>query len=82
MTGLASDGSRRGAEVPTDPIATYEQNSSILTVAFRTLSLWLNRWRCRRALEDLAERNNYLMADVGLTHEDALREAAKPFWRA
>lgn len=82
MTGLGSGGSRRGPEVPTGRIATYEQNSSILTVAFRTISVWLNRWRGRRALEDLAERNNYLMADVGLTHEDALREAAKPFWRA
>ncbi len=25
---------------------------------------------------------SYLLADVGLTQEEALREAAKPFWRA
>jgi uncharacterized protein YjiS (DUF1127 family) len=43
--------------------------------------MWLDRMRRRQALQNLAERNNYLLADVGLTQEEALREAAKPFWR-
>jgi uncharacterized protein YjiS (DUF1127 family) len=42
--------------------------------------MWLDRRRRRQALQDLAERS-YLLADIGLTREEALREAAKPFWR-
>jgi uncharacterized protein YjiS (DUF1127 family) len=43
--------------------------------------LWADRRRRRQALEDLAGRER-LLADVGLTREEALREADKPFWRA
>jgi uncharacterized protein YjiS (DUF1127 family) len=38
------------------------------------------RLRLRRALRDLAE-DKHLLNDVGLTREQALEEAAKPFWR-
>jgi uncharacterized protein YjiS (DUF1127 family) len=48
---------------------------------FRTVRLWIARSRQRKALGELAELNNYLLADIGLTREEALREAAKPFWR-
>jgi len=34
----------------------------------------------RTARNDRAERS-YRMADIGLTRKEALREAAKPFWR-
>ncbi len=46
------------------------------------MDLWLERRRRRQALEDLAERKDHLLADVGLNREEALREAGKPFWRA
>ena len=43
-------------------------------------SLWMARRRQRDALVDLAE-DKRLLADIGLTREQALREAGKPFWR-
>jgi uncharacterized protein YjiS (DUF1127 family) len=34
----------------------------------------------RKALRELAQEGR-LLSDIGLTREQALREAAKPFWR-
>jgi uncharacterized protein YjiS (DUF1127 family) len=76
-----SDGSAAGAKIPARNVLSHEENSSALAVISLTVSMWLDRRRRRQALQDLAERNNYLLADVGLTQEEALREAAKPFWR-
>ena len=42
---------------------------------------WIERSRQRRQLGELAYLNNYLLKDIGLSQEEALREAAKPFWR-
>lgn len=39
---------------------------------------WIDRARQRRLLAELDDR---LLADIGITREDALREARKPFWR-
>ena len=41
------------------------------------LSLWRARIRQRRALARLDDR---LLRDVGLSRDQARREAAKPFW--
>ena len=82
MAKLTSADSGRDPEEPANLIALSQKNSSTQTVVYRTISLWLDRMRRRRMLENLAERNNYLLADVGLTREQALREAAKPFWLA
>ncbi len=40
---------------------------------------WLANSRERRALADL---NDHLLRDVGITRDQAEREAAKPFWQA
>ena len=40
---------------------------------------WLDRPFQRIALRDIAD-NPHLLRDIGLTREEALREAAKPFW--
>jgi uncharacterized protein YjiS (DUF1127 family) len=39
---------------------------------------WLERSRQRR---HLAELNDYMLRDIGLTRVDAWTEAEKPFWR-
>ena len=46
-----------------------------------TIGLWLARSRQRRHLRELAEWDDYLLKDIGVSREAALREAAKPFWR-
>ena len=43
-----------------------------------TLLLWQERAAQRRALRQLGD---FELDDIGLTRAQALREAAKPFWR-
>ena len=47
----------------------------------RTLFSWIDRSRQRRALGELADLNNYLLEDIGVSKEQALHEAAKSFWQ-
>ena len=47
----------------------------------RMVRFWVGRHRQRRRLGELAELNNYLLKDIGVSQDEALREAAKPFWR-
>ena len=44
------------------------------------LRLWHSRNRQRRALGELAG-DDHLLKDIGVARDDALREAAKPFWQ-
>ena len=46
----------------------------------KTLSIWFARSVQRRGLRELA-RDVRLLSDIGLDRQEALREAAKPFWR-
>jgi len=41
---------------------------------------WLDRPLQRIALREIAD-DPHLLGDLGLSREEALREAAKPFWR-
>lgn len=43
----------------------------------KTLEFWLLRSKHRRRLLELPD---YLLNDIGLTREDVIREANKPFW--
>jgi uncharacterized protein YjiS (DUF1127 family) len=65
-----------------DPPARLHQPNSgpIPAVRWRGWSGWTARLRLRRALRDLAE-DKHLLDDLGLTREQALEEAAKPFWQ-
>jgi uncharacterized protein YjiS (DUF1127 family) len=49
-----------------------------LGAAARVVALWIDRVRQRRALAELDER---LLRDIGITWSDAARECAKPPWR-
>jgi uncharacterized protein YjiS (DUF1127 family) len=50
--------------------------------ARRTVAAWIARSRQRRALREIAESNDFhLLKDIGVSQEEALREAEKPFWR-
>ncbi len=52
---------------------------SILTRLSTTIDVWIERSRQRHALGEMA-RNDHLLADIGLSFEQARREARKPFW--
>ena len=65
-----------------DPGRRLHQSSSGKPRAVRRPGWWnwLDRPFQRIALRDIAD-NPHLLRDLGLTREEALREAAKPFWR-
>jgi uncharacterized protein YjiS (DUF1127 family) len=50
----------------------------ILFGLIKTIAVWITRRRQRRAL---AQLDDHLLADVGLSREQARREAARPFWK-
>jgi uncharacterized protein YjiS (DUF1127 family) len=52
---------------------------SLLMRLSTTIDIWIERSRQRHALGELAG-NDHLLADVGLSLEQARREARKPFW--
>jgi uncharacterized protein YjiS (DUF1127 family) len=45
---------------------------------WRRLAIWVARDRQRRELQELDER---LLRDIGIDRIEAMREAARPFWR-
>ena len=48
----------------------------------RTIARWIARSRQRHALREIAECNDFhLLKDIGVSQEEAFREADKPFWR-
>jgi uncharacterized protein YjiS (DUF1127 family) len=46
-----------------------------------TIRAWIARQRQRKALGELAQLNDHLLRDIGISQHEARREAAKPFWR-
>jgi uncharacterized protein YjiS (DUF1127 family) len=60
-----------------------QQSASSSSVGgwLHTLGFWIDRSRQRKQLGELAELNDYLLKDIGVSREEALREAEKPFWR-
>jgi uncharacterized protein YjiS (DUF1127 family) len=61
--------------------ASLHQSSSETSVIHRPVWWsWLDRPFQRIALREIAD-DPHLLGDLGLSREEALREAAKPFWR-
>ncbi|QDL92822.1 DUF1127 domain-containing protein [Paroceanicella profunda] len=53
--------------------------ADVLVRFARLTVVWTHRARTRRSLAQMDETR---LADIGITREMALIEAAKPFWRA
>jgi uncharacterized protein YjiS (DUF1127 family) len=51
-----------------------------LNACFNAVAAWIVRSAQRRALRELAQEGR-LLSDIGITREQALSEATKPFWR-
>ena len=64
------------APVRAGPVVAAGQ--AVLSSLASMVVIWLNRRQGRR---DLSELDDRLLADVGISREDALWEARKPFWR-
>jgi uncharacterized protein YjiS (DUF1127 family) len=64
------------------PVTALHQSSSRRSPAIRRPGwwCWLDRPLQRIALREIAD-DPHLLGDLGLTREEALREAAEPFWR-
>ena len=60
--------------------APLEARATVLRACLDTVASWIVRSGQRRALRELT-REGRLLRDVGLTREQALLEAGKPFWR-
>jgi uncharacterized protein YjiS (DUF1127 family) len=53
----------------------------ILAIKSGTIRSWVARYRQRQRLGELAELNDPLLQDIGVSQDAALREAAKWFWQ-
>jgi uncharacterized protein YjiS (DUF1127 family) len=49
-----------------------------ISFGFAVIGRWIDRSNQRTAL---AELDDHLLRDIGLSGKDARREASKPFWR-
>jgi uncharacterized protein YjiS (DUF1127 family) len=65
-------------KAPVRPGSIVAAGQAVLSSLASMITIWLNRRQGRRDLSVLDDR---LLADVGISREDALREAIKPFWR-
>ena len=58
---------------------TVETRRHMLTDWARTIEIWFVRYQGRR---DLSLLGDHLLKDIGISREDAVWKAGKPFWRA
>ena len=61
------------------PTATEGSFRCAMARVARGITVWDQRYRQRRALRELSPE---ILQDIGISQEDALLEAAKPFWKA
>ena len=50
---------------------------ALWTYSRKKIRIWMRTWSTRRHLMDLDEK---LYDDIGVTYEEAMKEAMKPFW--
>jgi uncharacterized protein YjiS (DUF1127 family) len=80
MSGKAVRGSAIAGRSLADVTLPATSNSSALGPYLKSIAAWIARSRQRRDLRELAQEER-LLSDIGITREQALREAEKPFWR-
>jgi uncharacterized protein YjiS (DUF1127 family) len=67
---------------PSPLFRSKARRSRLIAGTRSTVGRWFARSRQRRALREIAERNDlHLLKDIGVSQEEALREADKAFWR-
>ena len=64
------------------PHDRYAQIKRLIVLLRASVECWVKRSRQRRALYEIAERDDHhLLKDIGVSREEAFREADKPFWQ-
>ena len=82
MSILALRRSRRTADAVARRKDGKRDAAAWIGLCRRTIARWIARSRQRRALGEIAESNDlHLLKDIGVSHQEAFREADKPFWR-
>ena len=80
MSGFFARGLSVSARSPCSRTAQRQGRAFYLWLS-HTLRVWGERNRQRHSLGLLAQRDDYLLEDIGLSQDEAFREAAKPFWQ-
>jgi uncharacterized protein YjiS (DUF1127 family) len=71
-----------GARFSTRRSEREQRAAGWAVAACRTVTRWIARSRQRRALREIAESDDFhLLQDIGVSQEEALHEAEKPFWQ-
>jgi uncharacterized protein YjiS (DUF1127 family) len=71
-----------GGVASSAPFHSKPRLSGVIAGTRSTVGRWFARSRQRRALREIAERNDFhLLKDIGVSQQEALREADKAFWR-
>jgi uncharacterized protein YjiS (DUF1127 family) len=66
---------------PDAPAHSKARMNGLIAGTRSTVGRWFARSSQRRALREIAERNDFhLLKDIGVSREEAFREANKPFW--
>lgn len=65
--------------LPAARIGSGKRFGARILAVLVTLETWLAR---RRERLDLAQLDDHLLKDIGLSRADVERETAKPFWQA
>jgi uncharacterized protein YjiS (DUF1127 family) len=69
----------RSSVLKPDPAGSREKTGrNMLSRLIQTFEIWVFRRHGRRELSSLDDGQ---LKDVGISHEDVLREMGKPFWR-
>lgn len=63
---------------PARPVSAKPRRSFLPRLACTVVACWYDRYLQRLALAELDER---LLADIGVSPEEARHECAQPFWR-
>ena len=64
------------------PFVTEGHAAPHLFSPLSLLDTWIRRFKERRQLLQLSEKEDWVFEDLNMDRVDVLREAYKPFWRA
>jgi uncharacterized protein YjiS (DUF1127 family) len=59
------------------PLRAFGKIRRVVVKCLQTIIIWQERAEQRHAL---AELNDYMLKDIGVSHADAYKEVRKPFW--